>query len=428
MSIKRVARWVGWAAAVVWLGAAALALAGCRPGAAAVGQGIDYTAYIAEDFLAKTFVPLDGATLADAAGVRPEIGLASAGGATAVEVEHTAGRANIDPETAWIVVTNPPGGAERTRFHPPVSGLAVGLSADGARLLWEPFPPPSTYPPPVEWYVLDVADGSVIAHIRDEDNACFRQSALFAPDGGRLYCLVDPALNEISGSQPVRVVAYEVNGHADPAAPAGNPAAGVALETRIGQRPAADGTGRQLLEPALALSPDGGTLAVVHADTDAITLIDAAGLTVERTFTLRPAATLWDWLGLAAAPAHAKGEMQGIIRQAVFSADGRFLYVFSQELRAAGEAPPAEWGLWLVDLERELVLVKALPEYQIQWVLPAPDGSVYAFGTTDENPHPYEIRESSPSRLWRLDGATLEVLAEREFAGYRAGRIILRSP
>jgi hypothetical protein len=367
---------------------------------------------------------LDVETLADGDGEHPALGLASADGGTAVDVEYTAGRANIDPDTAWIVVKEQPGGAERVRFHPPVSGSAVGLSADGARLLWQPFPPLAVYPPPVDWYVLNTVDGSVVAHVKDEDNACFRQSALFAPDGGRLYCLVDPALNEISGSQPVRVVAYEVNGHADSAAPAGNPAAGVALEARIGQRPTTDGTGWQLLEPALALSPDGRTLAIVHADTDAITLIDAADLTFERTFALHPAAMLWDWLGLAAAPAHAKGEMRGTIRQAAFSGDGRYLYIFSQEFPREGGEPTAERGLWLVDLERERIVAEALPEYQIQWVLPAPDGSVYVFGTTDENLHPYEIRQSSPSVLWLLDSATLKVLAEREFTGYRGGRIV----
>lgn len=32
---------------------------------------------------------------------------------------------------------------------------------------------------------------------------------------------------------------------------------------------------------------------------------------------------------------------------------------------------------------------------------------------------PYEIRPTSPSMLWRLDGMTLAVLAERPFTGYR---------
>jgi hypothetical protein len=169
-------------------------------------------------------------------------------------------------------------------------------------------------------------------------------------------------------------------------------------------------------------------VAVVHADEDAITLIDAAGLTVARTFPLRPAATLWHWLGLTASSARAKGEVRGTIRQAIFSADGRYLYVFSQELPGEGEEPPTARGLWLVDLERERVAATTLPDYQIQWVAPAPDGTVYAFGTTDENLHPYEIRETSPSLLWRLDGATLEILAAREFAGYRGGRLTPQSP
>jgi hypothetical protein len=65
-----------------------------------------------------------------------------------------------------------------------------------------------------------------------------------------------------------------------------------------------------------------------------------------------------------------------------------------------------------------------LPEYQIQWVRPAPDGTVYVFGTTDKRLLPYEIRSTSPSILWHLDGRTLEILAERPFTGYRQGWIV----
>jgi hypothetical protein len=49
---------------------------------------------------------------------------------------------------------------------------------------------------------------------------------------------------------------------------------------------------------------------------------------------------------------------------------------------------------------------------------------LYAFGAADEGLGPYEIREDSPSRLWRLEGETLAVLAERAFVGYRGGRMV----
>lgn len=116
--------------------------------------------------------------------------------------------------------------------------------------------------------------------------------------------------------------------------------------------------------------------------------------------------------------------MDGTIRQAVFSSDGRHLYVFSQEVRPEFEDPPSERGLWVVDLTQQRLVAEALPDYQIQWVRPAPDGTVYAFGTTDERLLPYEIRTTSPSMLWRLDGGTLEILAERSFKGYRGGWLV----
>ena len=88
------------------------------------------------------------------------------------------------------------------------------------------------------------------------------------------------------------------------------------------------------------------------------------------------------------------------------------------------EDTPTERGLRLVDLERGAVVAEALPAYQIQWVRPAPDGSVYVFGTTEADLGPYEIRLQLPSLLWRLEAQTLAILAERQFTGYRYGHIV----
>jgi hypothetical protein len=185
------------------------------------------------------------------------------------------------------------------------------------------------------------------------------------------------------------------------------------------------------IEPAVALSPDGQRLAIVHADADRITLVDARSLTVEKTFSLGHSMGILDWFGFAPTPAsHADGEMQGTIRHGVFNVDGRHLYVFSQEVWLEPAAVPTTSGtrgLWLVDLAQERVVAEALPEYQIQWVQPAPDGTVYVFGTTDETLGPYEVRASSTSMLWRLDALTLEILAAREFTGYQGGRLVAAS-
>jgi hypothetical protein len=70
------------------------------------------------------------------------------------------------------------------------------------------------------------------------------------------------------------------------------------------------------------------------------------------------------------------------------------------------------------------MLAEALLGYQIQWLEPAPDGTVYVFGTAVTDLGPYEIRPSAPCMLWRLDGLSLEILAERAFPGYMGGRVV----
>ena len=414
-------------AAVLLAAAAILMPAACRPSETALTAGkpaaaLNYSLYLFDDFPGTTLLPIDPETLEDVpTGESPAAALVAAGGATAFELEYTAGRANPDPETIRIVRYELPGGDESGRFHPPVAGFIAGMSADGSRLLFQPFPvAPYPYPPPVEYYLLDGTTGDVLAHLLDEDNACFRQSALLDPAGRQLVCAVDPALTGEIGPQPLRLVAYDLE--------SGQQAAALDLpDVLLGSSGSQDGeTFRQeLIEPALALSPDGTQIAIVHAESDAITLIDTAGLTVEQTFALRGSGSIWDLLGLSVPPAEAKGELSGVIRQAQFSSDGRLLYVYTQELRPTeSETVTSERGLWLVDLERERVAARALPDYQIQWLLPAPDGTVYAFGSANPNLHPYEIREDAPSMFWRLDGRTLQVLAERAFDGYRGGRLI----
>lgn len=81
-------------------------------------------------------------------------------------------------------------------------------------------------------------------------------------------------------------------------------------------------------------------------------------------------------------------------------------------------------GIFSADGSIGVITAEALTAYQIQWIEPAPDGTIYVFGTTETDLGPYEIRPSSPSMLWRLDALTFEILAEREFPGYRGGRVV----
>ena len=164
----------------------------------------------------------------------------------------------------------------------------------------------------------------------------------------------------------------------------------------------------------------GGAPAAVSADGNRIVLIDAMRLAVEQTILLEGNGK--------------EIESEGIISQAEFSSDGRRLYVFGLAL------PPGLFkrGLRVVDLEKGELTAEALLAYQIQWVAggssslgefsirhdsPQPNGSVFVFGTSDADLLPFEIRDSSPSMLWRLDGETLEVLEERAFEGFYSGQL-----
>jgi dipeptidyl aminopeptidase/acylaminoacyl peptidase len=405
-----------------WLTACAPAVAEAPP-----LQPQPYTVYLATQWSGESpgnsLVPLDPETLDELPGAKAlESRLFSVDGSTAVDMEYLRGRANPDPEDSWIVVYDLLSGAERNRFHPPASAFVSGISEHGSRLLLRPNPHTYTsshYPPTVEWYVVDTSNGELLVHLEDGDNACFRQQAHFDPAGRRIYCVVDPDLTEPRKPEPMRIVAYDVE--------SGLRAGEVELP---GVLIGGEGTERngqlveEFLEPAVALSPDGGRLAVVHADSDEITLIDARSLSVEKGISLGTGVNLWESLGFVPAIAHAKGEMEGTIRQAVFSPDGQRLYVFTQEIVPEAADPPAERGLWLVDLARGDIAAQALPEYQVQWLRPAPDGTVFAFGTTDERLLPFEIRSNSPSMLWRLDDQTLEILAERALTGYRRGVVV----
>jgi hypothetical protein len=410
-----------------------------------VGQ--PYTFYLFNPFAAtELLVPLDPQTLDDrlnGEALEPG-GFFSADGSTRVDVEFPEGRnansPNLNPEEIWIVVSDVQSGAERSRFHPPVEALVAALSKDGSRLVLEPYPYPTSptailvtwaatrglvlepypyttwpWPPAAEWYVLDTADGQLLAHVKDVDNACFRQSAHFDPALRRIYCVVDPMITEANEPEPMRIAAYDVE--------SGTKASERQLpDVLIGQRETerSDQTVTELVEPAVVLSPDGQRLAIVHADADEVTLLDTRTLGIERTFSWERSSPLWP--PLAPNVAHAKGEITGTIRQAEFSLDGQHLYLYN----VAQEGD--QHGLWLVNLGRGLIAAEALTGYQIQWVRPAPDGTVYVFGTTDESLGPYEIRPSSPSMLWRLDARTLEILAERAFTGYRGGRLVLDQP
>jgi hypothetical protein len=385
-------------------------------GPAAIPQ--PHTVYLFDAWTAKQFVPLDPGTLADRAGLVTPPGhwsLFSADGSTLVDVEYASGftaeSAGGQPNLIWIVVRDLNSGAERTRFHPPVDGYPLALSLNGTRLLLQPNQMGTRAF--IDLYLLRTTDGLLLSHTQDSHHACWRQADTFDTALLRAYCLSD----QFGNAQPAHLLAYDLS----TGALAGQLDLGDVLVGPPSAGAAAGGS-PVFFEPALALSPDGRQIALVHADTDRVTLVDAQALTVERAVSLSPQASLWDFL--APTVAYAKGG-QSTLRQAVYGPDGRILYVFTQ---VVSDAPPAQRGMWAVDLTTGTILARALPELQVQWVMPAPDGSVYVYGTTDQDLVEFEIRQTSPSSLWRLAADTLKPLAHRDFTGYRGGRLVLQGP
>ena len=168
--------------------------------------------------------------------------------------------------------------------------------------------------------------------------------------------------------------------------------------------------------PGAALSPDGRTLAIVDAEADRVTLIDAERLAVERVVDVRPHGSWLDWLPLRAAVAHAKGPLQGRMRQATFSADGRYLYVYGVEMTPKPDNPDqAEstgLGMTAFDLARGTIAASGLAGQQVFNAQAAPDGSVYL--TSEADPGGSQAR----FELLHVDGHNLHVLATRVTGTY----------
>jgi len=338
--------------------------------------------------------------------------------------------ARVDQSSGVIAIRSGLTGPVRRRIHPTATVFAQAISRDGSRLLTQvPMScSPSGCTAPV-WYVYDTADGRLVSTVTGDDQG-YGGDALLDPAGRRLYRPTFARGGRAAGPWALQLVAYDLTDAAGrelgrltlPAVPAGIWYARVVDQTPV----------QETLMPAIALSPDGKTIAVVHADTDALTLIDAGALRVERTVAVaRPASRarrLFGWLGLAPQPAEAKF-MNGRSLSAVFAADGRLLYVYGAEgTVGAATTDVSERGLGLraIDPATGAIVGEALGGQEFDAVVPAPDGrAVYANGPTI----PWAMATGEPpDRLVRLAPRSLDVLATRDFPDRRSIALIPSVP
>jgi len=410
---------------------------GMAPAATDAGP-LTYDLYAATDQYGRGLGPLDPVTLDDAAPGptfdAPPVGLNQGGavewigstdGSTVVAIAQLSNNGlATSPDEVTIVVWDARTGAERARFHP-TTGIVYSprLSRDGSRLVLrgevfdtgEPLGPGESV-----WYVHDTADGRLLA-MQPEDTGW----GPFAidPTATRVYQLIGDAAVHPTGPQPMHFTVSDLT--------TGDEIAQLELASVLGgtwptekERGGLPVMGR--LSPGLAISPDGRTIAVVHANREAVTLIDAERLVVERTVDLaRPRSwrdRLRDLVPLALQSAEAKQAEEGTWIGATFGGDGRYLYVTGSETEFGDGNRPTflDLGIRVVNLEQGSIIAELPPGSAVDWVLPAPDSrSVYVFGPMDQN------NRTKGFILRRLDAATLDPLAERPFSPWRSAFLVM---
>lgn len=366
--------------------------------------------YISNGALLQHLVALDPATLANLphnAGLDLDAmgpSAVSAGGSTlAVLQGNYATCDGVAGAGGVIRIRDPRSGATRSCFPAPNTTGLVGLSRDGSRLVIDGL---------AEMDVFDTADGSLLASVKIHETGNVLQQVI-DPMARRLY----RAITATGGSgakrpEPLQITAYGLTAGAE----AGSLTLPNVLAGYWQTSQEADGSPIMAqLVPAVALSSDGRTLAVVDAYANSVTLIDAEHLTVERTLTLSRTTSLLDrllhLLLLAPGTVHAKG-VDGPALQAVFAPDGRHLYVFGYK-GSMDIGPSYEGlGLELIDLKRGSIVAKALDGAWVDSVQPSSDGrSVYVISRPPTPGPPYLMQ--------RLDAASLAVKATRTLPDYR---------
>jgi len=172
----------------------------------------------------------------------------------------------------------------------------------------------------------------------------------------------------------------------------------------------------------------GGALAVYQPDPAALTVIDAATLTVQRTLARTVAdAVLAAVLGaLPFFPHRAEAKaVTGTNLRALAAPDGRSLYVWGEVNRLASDGSPVygSFGLKRIDLARGTVAAQALPDARLFSVVVTPDGrSLYTYEAATAAT--LSLGESDwPALLRRVDASTLATTAQRRFTGLHTIRV-----
>lgn len=231
----------------------------------------------------------------------------SVDGGTLIEVERRQQDMGVFPIVIRVFDTRT--GVQRSRITTAVDG-SPQISADGRFLVIDPIAGYSTggstdgeEVDSIDWLVYDTTTGDHVTDIRTpERSPAIGLQGTLSPDGRHLWFLSVPAQPDVPGPWPTTLIEFELATGAEtrrlelPDVLAGAWQTG--KEHKLPADCFAGGIGElmpatpelDVLSPAFAIAPSGRTIAVAHADSDAITLIDAATFLVLDTIDYSRAA------------------------------------------------------------------------------------------------------------------------------------------
>jgi hypothetical protein len=247
---------------------------------------------------------------------------------------------------------------------------------------------------------------------------------MFAPDGTRLYAPVyaipgNALATQSPGPWPLAIVSYDLLIGEEttrlPVPPVvggswpGNPIDGMYVGLHE--------------DPALALSPDGSSIALIDSGMETLVTIDTGNMSIRSVQSINQPTSLFTdvltWLGVNPRTAEAKAG-EGRTLNARWSADGQSLFVTAYETtlnESTASISGSGFGLTRIDASTGDILAHALDGQNIDGytLLVAPDGtSLYAMAETI----PWWRRGAEETQyvIYRLDPESLDILAERNFA------------
>lgn len=309
----------------------------------------------------------------------------------------------------------------RYRAHLPVAMDLFALSSSGRYAIGMTG---NEYSFDARYFGVDLARGRILGKFQYQQACCF--DPFHDPTARRMYFLDMPYLpaDGARRSTPA-LMAYDTRtGHRAGHTRLSGVLAGLWSAQQAGGKQSA--TAYWL--PGAAVSPDGRQIAILDANSNRLTLIDARDMKVVKRVggaqsksSREVPGQLW---GAAPRVATAKPS-EGITLSMLYAADGRHLYVTGRRLylTARGESAGESLGLKLIDVKTGNVVASALSDSVISWALwPTADPSALYVLT-----RPWDCSTPCSFMLRRLDPLTLKVTAERPWDP-GTGLYALRAP